>query len=143
MTSLHARLVCVAALLLAAAFPARGQAARWTPVPGAPEVLLDLPSVQFRGALVRAWVKNLPGPLALQAVRAAASGEQALHHRSAVLAQFDCQARTLQILGTIAHDAAGKPLASASLPGRAAPVPREDAIGWVYDALCEGARAIP
>lgn len=140
MGHLRSRLAGLAILLAAASFPALGQGARWSAVPGAPEVLLDLPSVQFRGATVRAWVRNLPGGVPVQPVSA---GTGALHHRTAVLTQFDCQARTLQVLGTLAYDAAGKPLASASLPGRPAPVPPGEAMGWLYDALCEGARAIP
>lgn len=142
MGKLCSRLVGLAALL-ATVLPASGQVARWTPVPGAPEVLLDLPSVQFRGATVRAWVRNLPGAQAMQAVSATGAAGRSGPQRHAVLAQFDCQARTLQVLATTLYDAAGKPLASASVPGRPAPVPREDAIGWVYDALCEGARSVP
>lgn len=115
-------------LLAAAAGPVLAQAPRWTPVPGAPEVLLDLRSVQFRGSMAQGWVKNLPGPLS---------------SRAATLARFDCQARTLQVLGTIGYDAQGKPVTSDSLPGRAMPLPDQESMGWVYDALCEGARSMP
>lgn len=129
MTPLRSRILWLVPLL-AVAWPVLAQGPKWSPVPGAEEVLLDLSSVQFRGATVRAWVKNLPGPLPLR-------------HRTAVLTQFDCQGRTLQVMGTIGYDAAGKPLTSASLPGRPQPVPGDEATGWLYDALCEGARSIP
>lgn len=132
-----------AVLLAAAACPAWAQGTRWSPVPGAPEVLLDLRSVQFRGATVRAWVRNLPAAAGLSALSAMPAGATSAQARSAVLAQFDCQARTLQLLATVAYDAAGQPLGSASVPGRATPVPQEPSVGWVYDALCEGARSIP
>lgn len=115
-------------LIAATACPALALAPRWTPVPGAPEVLIDLRSVQFRGSVAQGWVKNLPGPLP---------------SRSATLARFDCQARTLQVMGTIGYDAQGKPMTSSSLPGRPGPLPDHEAMGWVYDALCEGARSMP
>lgn len=115
-------------LIAAGAFPALAQAPRWAPVPGAPEVLIDLRSVQFRGSTAQGWVKNLPGPWP---------------SRSATLARFDCQARTLQVMASIGYDAQGRPVTSASLLGRPGPLPEDEAMGWVYDALCEGARSLP
>jgi len=114
-------------------------AARWQPVPGAPEVDVDLRSLYHQRPRVVAWVR-WPGRAPL-ATGLAAPGQQLLRiYRTAMRAEFDCALRTVRVLAANAYDSGGQVLYMSSLPGAAQPVPGGD-MAWTYDAVCEAARA--
>lgn len=110
-------------------------AATWQPVPGAPEVAVDLDSLQSQRQRVLAWVR-WPGraPLPVEGLSAPTGGPRV--YRSAQWTEFDCQRRTVRALATNAWDNAGRPVYMATVPGVAQPLPAGD-LAWTWDALCE------
>jgi hypothetical protein len=127
---------CLACALLGFA-PVAARAADWRPVPGAPEVGIDLASWQQERSRVVVWVRwagRAPfaqDPAAPRPLRV---------HRTAVLAEFDCARRTVRALATSAHDSAGVPVFMSSLPQPSRPALGGE-LGWTYDAVCDAARA--
>jgi len=125
-------------LLLAAlvAVPA-ARASAWRPVPGAPDLEIDLASLQQERTRAVAWVRwwgrpgLVPELAALPRLRV---------HRTAVRVEFDCAGRTLRPLAAHAYDGRGTPVFMSSVPGRPQAV-RGDDLGWTYDAVCETLRA--
>jgi len=113
-------------------------AASWWPVPGAPELALDLGSLRQEHARVTVWVRWWGWPVAVVALQPQVTRPPRAT-RSVVLAEFDCAHRTLRALATHAYDAAGTPILMSSVPGPWLPVQGEE-LGWTYDAVCEMAR---
>lgn len=118
---------------------AAAQAASWTAVPGAPDVAIDLASLQLERSRVTVWVRWWGRP--------ADAPELALHrigpvriNRSALRTEFDCGKRTMRTLATHAYDGAGSPVFMSSVPGPVRPVEGQE-LEWTYDAVCEAARA--
>lgn len=114
-------------------------AGSWTAVPGAPEVAIDLDSLQLERTRVTVWVRWWGRP--------AIAPELAVHrmgpvrvNRSALRTEFDCGNRTMRTLATHAYDGAGSPVFMSSVPGPVRPVEGGE-LGWTYDAVCEAARA--
>lgn len=111
-------------------------AADWQPVPGAPDLQVDVRSLQQERTRVLAWLRwwgrsaLLPAPVAARSPRV---------QRSTVLTEFDCSRRTLRALAANAYDSDGGAVFMSSAPGPVLPVPDGD-LGWAYDALCEAAR---
>lgn len=127
------------ALLLAAAALAGAAAARagtWRPVPGAPDVEVDLASLQQQRTRALAWVRWW-GRSAL--VPELAAAPRLRIHRTAVLVEFDCAGRTLRGLAAHGYDGNGTPVFMSSVPGPVRPV-RGQELEWTYDAVCEAAR---
>ena len=108
-----------------------GSGPHWLPVPGAPDLQLDLASVQQQHNLVSTWVRS-PGRSAL----IGAEVRLPRVSRTVVLAQFDCAARTVRALAANAYDGAGRAVYLSSLPQPARRIDDAD-LGWTYDALCE------
>lgn len=111
-------------------------AATWTPVPGAPEVEIDLASLQPQRTGATAWLRWWGRPA--MAPELAPKGLRI--HRSALHTEFDCQRRTVRVLATNGYDGGGVPVLMSSVPGPVLPV-REGDLAWAYDAVCEAARA--
>jgi hypothetical protein len=114
-------------------------AAAWQPVPGAPEVEVDLASLQQERTLVRAWVRWW-GRSALVPELTAHGPRAPRVQRTAARTEFDCSRRTMRTLATNAYDGGGAALSMSSTPGPVLPVKGED-MSWTYDAVCEAARA--
>ena len=114
-------------------------AASWRGVPGAPDVEIDLASVQVEQTRVIAWVRWWGRhPLAPELARL---GPQAPRvHRTALRTEFDCARRTVRVLGTNAYDSGGTATFMSSVPGQPQPVNGQE-MGWAYDAMCEAARS--
>lgn len=124
------------ALSLGGSLCLAASAASWTPVPGAPDVEIDLASLQQQRTVVTAWLRWWGRPalvpdLPLKGVRI---------HRSALHSEFDCQRRTVRVLATNGYDGGGAPVLMSSVPGPVLPV-RDGELAWAYDAVCEAARA--
>jgi hypothetical protein len=131
----------LATVLLAStlALPAGAAEAHWLPVPGAPEVEVELAGATSRRELVSAWVRyagsgRMFGALALQQAPRGV-------HRSMLHAEVDCRRRSLRVLAAQGHGSRGDPLFMSSVPGPWMAAGAGDAAGWLHDALCELARA--
>jgi hypothetical protein len=111
---------------------------RWSPLPGAPELAVDLGSLRQEQARVTVWVRWWGWPMAVVALQPQVP-RPARATRSVLLAEFDCAQRTVRSLATHAYDAAGTPVLMSSVPGPLLPLPGEE-LGWTYDAVCEMAR---
>jgi hypothetical protein len=130
-------LLCTAAAacsLLAA--PAHAQ--RWSAVPGAPDVAVDLGSLRQDHARVLLWVRWWGWPATVVALSPQVA-RPARVTRSVLLTEFDCGNRTLRAHAAHAYDAAGTPVLMSSVPGPVLPLQGEE-LGWTYDAVCEMAR---
>ena len=127
-----------AAAVLACAFTAAGHAAEWTPVPGAPDVAIDLGSVQQERARVTVWVRWWGQPALLPELAVHGARPPRIH-RTAQRTEFDCSRRTMRTLAVHAYDGAGSPVFMSSVPGAVRPVAGGE-LGWTYDAVCEAAR---
>lgn len=114
-------------------------AASWTAVPGAPDVAVDLRSLQLDHGRVTVWVRWWGRPAVAPELAAHRLGQVRVH-RSALLTEFDCGRRTLRTLAMHAYDGAGSPVYMSSVPGPVQPVEGAE-LGWTYDAVCEAARA--
>lgn len=108
-------------------------AAGWHPVPGAPEVSVDLATLQQQGQRAAVWVRwwGRSALIVQDAPRA---------HRSTLHLEFDCSARTVRLLAAQGHDAQGRAVYMSSVPGPVLKVEGE-ALAWTYDSVCEAARA--
>ena len=131
----RAALVAVAAFALAQT----ASAAKWQAVPGAPDVEVDLHSLQQEGTRVQAWLRWWGRP-ALVPELAAHGVRLPRVSRTALRAEFDCSRRTLRTVAAHAYDAGGLPVFMSSVPGPLTPVQGPD-LEWAYDAVCEAARA--
>ncbi len=118
-----------------------GAAPEWSAVPGAPEIQVNLGALEQDRHLVTAWVRLSGGSRVLRGAAFEAGGKLPPHHMRQVAVQVDCQRRTLRALGAEAHDVKGRPVYMASVPGQAVPLPTDEGVAWLYDALCEVARA--
>jgi hypothetical protein len=116
-----------------------GLAATWQPVPGAPEVEIDMAALQQEGTRVRAWLRWRGRP-ALVPELAAHGVRLPRVARTALRAEFDCGHRTVRTVAAHAYDGNGVPVFMSSVPGPVAPVRGAD-LEWAYDAVCEAARA--
>lgn len=124
------------AFCLAGGLSLAAGAATWTPVPGAPDVGVDLASLQQQRTVVTAWLRWWGRPALVPDL----VSKGARIHRSALLTEFDCQRRTVRVLATNGYDSGGTPVLMSSVPGPVQPV-REGDLAWAYDAVCEAARA--
>lgn len=113
-------------------------AATWTPVPGAPEVAIDLASLQLERTRVTVWVRWWGRPAVAPELAVQRLGPVRVN-RSALRTEFDCGNRTMRTLATHAYDGAGSPVFMSSVAGPVRPVEGEE-LGWTYDAVCEAAR---
>jgi len=114
-------------------------AASWHPVPGAPDVEVDLASLQQERTHVLAWLRWWGRP-ALVPELAAHGLRLPRVQRTALRTEFDCSRRTVRTLAAHAYDGNGAPVYMASTPGPVLPV-QGDELAWAYDAVCEAARA--
>jgi hypothetical protein len=131
------RLAAAAALALIAFSPA-AMAGTWRAVPGAPEVAIDLDSFRQERTRVLVWVRWWGRPAL--ATEAAPAGRTPRIHRTALLTEFDCSRRTLQVQATHGYDSGGAAVFMSSAKGAVLPVQGEE-MGWTYDAVCEAARS--
>jgi hypothetical protein len=125
MCEMGMRGLAIATLLLAASLSAAAAGLAWRAVPGAPELEVDLASVQVDQGVVSAWVRT-----GLAGTRA----------RAVTHTEFDCRQRTVRTVASQWFGAGGTPLAMSSVPGAARPLGRDEDLAWAYDALCELAR---
>ena len=131
----------IAVMLAAGCLGAQAATALWQPVPGAPEMQVDTGSLEAQGSLVTAWVRLAGSSQVLRGAAFEPGGTLPPHHRRVVEAQVDCHRRTVRTLGSQALDTRGRPVYMATVRGRALPLPADEGLGWLYDALCELARA--
>ena len=129
-------LVRVAAIAICLSAPAE---ASWRPVPGAPDVDIELGSIQVEHPRVVVWARwwgrhALLPELATQGVRPPRI------QRTALRLEFDCSRRTMRVLAANAYASSGAPTFMTSTPEVVRPVAGDD-IGWAYDAACEVARS--
>lgn len=124
-------------LLAGCAVPAAA-AGTWRAVPGAPEVEIDLGSLQQERTRVSAWLRWRGRP-ALVPELTAWSARAPRVHRTVLRSEFDCAHRTWRVLATHTYGGDGAPLSMASVPGPVLPV-RDAELAWAYDAVCEAAR---
>ena len=127
-----------AGLLLALLLAGAGHAAEWRGVPGAPDLQVDVASLQHERTRVAGWLRWWGRPAFVAEL--AAWNARARVHRTTVRTEFDCSGRTMRVLAAHAYDGNGAPLFMSSVPGPAMPI--DDAqLAWAYDAVCEAARA--
>lgn len=115
-------LACAASCTLAAG----SAAASWRPVPGAPEVEIQLGSMQLERTRVVVWLRWW-GRHPLVPEPAVPGARQARVHRTALRTEFDCSQRTTRMLAANAYDGAGAALSMASTAG---PLRRWRAATW-------------
>ncbi|MGE4241169.1 hypothetical protein [Ramlibacter sp.] len=133
------RPLAVCAALCASVLMDAAMAATWRAVPGAPELDMDIASLQADRSRVDVWLRwRGRSPLVTETATFAARSPRI--HRTSVLVEFDCARRVLRTLAASAHDAAGRPVYMSSVPGEPAQI-REEDLAWAYDAACEAARA--
>lgn len=111
---------------------------QWTPVPGAPDLEIDLQSLRPEASGGVAWIRAWgASPLLPELARLPARSRDV--RRSALLTQFDCSRGHIRILAASTYGGDGRPLSMASTAG--AWQPSVDAeFGWAYDAACEALR---
>jgi hypothetical protein len=129
-------------LVLAIASSAGGAwaAPDWRPVPGAPEMDVDVALVQQQANVVTTWVR-IAGASGLAVRLAGAAGARPpAQRRHLLLADFDCAARTIRTQAVVGYDAAGRLLASSSVPGPVVPIPADEVLALAWDAVCDLAR---
>jgi hypothetical protein len=127
----------VCAFLFACALPAG--AAQWLPVPGAPELAVDVASLHQEHAQVTAWIRWW-GRAASVPELAAWNGSAPRVHRTLVRTVFDCRRHTVRVLAAHAYDGQGAPVFMSSVPGPEQPL-QDPELSWAYDAVCEAARS--
>jgi hypothetical protein len=120
------------------AFQQPAMAERWSAVPGAPELAVDLGSLRQEHARVTVWVRWWGWPATVVALSPQLARPPRVT-RSVVLTEFDCTGRTLRAMAAHAYDASGTPVLMSSIPGPLLPLQGEE-LGWTYDAVCEMAR---
>jgi hypothetical protein len=127
-------------LVAACSAAAAAVAPAWRPVPGAPDLDVDVGLVQQQGNVVTTWVRAV-GASGLAARLAGTGGVRApAQRRQVLLADFDCAARTLRVQAAVGYDMAGRLLASSSVPGPLVAIPGDDDFALAWDAVCELAR---
>jgi hypothetical protein len=130
------------ALVLVLAFAAGEAVAApdWRPVPGAPDMDVDVNLVQQQGNVVTTWVRTV-GTTGLAARLSSLGGARPpAQRRHLLLADFDCAARTIRTQAAVGYDAAGRLLASSSVPGPVVPIPADEDLALAWDAICDLAR---
>ena len=127
----------LAASLLACGLPAG--AAQWLAVPGAPDLAIDIASLQQEHAQVAAWIRWWGRPAFVPEL-AAWDPQPTRVHRTLLRTVFDCNRRTLRVLAASAYDSQGRPVFMSSVPTSEQPVHDAD-LAWAYDAVCEAARS--
>ncbi len=120
---------------------AQAQAPGWLAVPGAAELQVHAGSLDQHNGLVRAQVRLAGSTSLMRGSAFEPVGRLPAHHRRVVALQFDCARRTVQLLGTQAFDARDRPIAMDATPGPVVALPGDESAGWLYDAVCELARA--
>lgn len=135
MDALRSFTLCLpaACALAASAAPA------WHAVPGAPDLAIDLASVQQERTRVSAWLRWWGRPAFVPEL-AAWNARAPRVQRTLLRTEFDCSRRTWRVLAAHAYGSDGTPLSMSSMPGPALPV-QEAELAWAYDAVCEAARA--
>ncbi|TWO70639.1 hypothetical protein FN976_13855 [Caenimonas sedimenti] len=128
--------MAAAALCLGATVAAQ---AAWRPVPGAPDLDIELGSMQAEHSLVAVWVRSW-GRHALLPDLATHGARPPRIQRTALRLEFDCSRRTMRVLAANAYATTGAPAFMTSTPGPVLPVTGDD-LGWAYDAVCEAARS--
>ena len=128
-------------LVLATAMATAGaaHAAAWTAVPGAPEVAIDLASLQIERSRATVWVRWWGRPAAAPELAVQRLAAVRIN-RSALRTEFDCAHRTMRTLAMHAYGSGGAPVYMSSVPGPVRPVEGQE-LEWTYDAVCEAARA--
>ncbi|MBA2964426.1 MULTISPECIES: hypothetical protein [Ramlibacter] len=127
-------------LALACSGGAASAAPDWRPVPGAPDLDVDVAFVQQQGSVVTTWVRSA-GTTGLAARLAGQGGiRPPAQRRQVLLADFDCATRTIRAQAAVGYDAAGRLLASSSVPGPLVPIPGDEDLALAWDAVCELAR---
>src|SRR4051812_1379589 len=112
----------------------------WRPVPGATGMDVDVALVQQQGNVVTTWVRAV-GTAGLTAKLASVGGlRPPAQRRHVLLAEFDCAARTIRAQAVVGYDAAGRLLASSSVPGPVMPIPGDEDLALAWDAVCDLAR---
>ena len=129
---------CFLLCLLAGATVTAAAGAAWHGVPGAPELEIDLGSMQQERTRVRAWLRWRGRPALLPELAAWNAGAPRVH-RTVLRTEFDCARRTWRSLATHAYGSEGAALYMSSVPGPVLPV-RDAELAWAYDAVCEAAR---
>jgi hypothetical protein len=130
------------ALVLVLACTAGAASARpdWRPVPGATDMDVDVALVQQQGNVVTTWVRAV-GTSGLAARLAGVGGVRPpAQRRHVLLADFDCAGRTIRAQAAVGYDAAGRLLASSSVPGPVVPIPGDEDLALAWDAVCDLAR---
>jgi hypothetical protein len=127
-----------AALVAFLALAPDAMAANWRAVPGAPDVAIDLDSFRHERTRVLVWVRWWGRP-ALAGETAPASPAPRIH-RTALLTEFDCGRRTVQVQATQGYDGRGTAVFMSTARGAVLPVQGQE-LEWTYDAVCEAARA--
>ncbi|MBC5783811.1 hypothetical protein H8N03_12720 [Ramlibacter sp. USB13] len=130
---------CLAPAVLAVLVAGAAHAADWRAVPGAPDLQVDVASLQQERTRVTAWLRWWGRPAWVPEL-ASWNARGARIHRTALRTEFDCSRRTLRVLAAHAYDGSGAPLLMSSVPGPVLPV-QEAELAWAYDAVCEAARA--
>jgi hypothetical protein len=120
------------------AFASCAMAATWRAVPGAPDVSIDLESLRHERTRVVVWVRWWGRPELAGEVGPA--GRSPRIHRTALLTEFDCARRTLQVQATHGYDGGGTAVFMSTARGAVLPVQGQE-LEWTYDAVCEAARA--
>jgi hypothetical protein len=133
------QLAWVAATASCLVASAAAQAAVWRPVPGAPDVEIELGSLQMEHSRVLIWVRWW-GRHALLPAFATQGARPPRIQRTALRLEFDCGRRTMRVLAANAYATAGAPSFMTSTPGAVVPVAGDDLV-WTYDAVCEAARS--
>lgn len=117
-------------------------ATQWHAVPGAPDIAIDLASLETQAGAARVWVRLVGSGRQLGVLRPEVPGRSGAQvHRVVAHAQFDCRQRRLRILQAQGYLGNGTPAFMSSVPSAEAPVPADDSLAWTYDAVCEVARA--
>jgi hypothetical protein len=114
-------------------------AAQWRAVPGAPELEIDVTSLQQERTRVSAWLRWWGRP-ALVPELAALGPRSPRVVRTATQLEFDCGQRTARTLAVHAYGSSGAPVFMSGIAGPPTPV-RDADLAWAYDAVCEAARS--
>ena len=125
----------------AMAFGAQARTPDWLAVPGAAELQVHAGSLDQHNGLVTARVRLAGSTRLMRGAAFEPVGRLGAHHRRVVSLQFDCMRRTVRLLDTQTFDARDRPLSMDATPGPVVPLPGDESAGWLYDAVCELARA--
>jgi hypothetical protein len=133
------RAPAIATSLVLACAVLQARAADWQPVPGAPDIAVDLASMETRGATVTVWVRGLP--LTTVSRMAASLPVGVKWHRTLARLQLDCRSRGASVQAVLGYDGAGRLVHSSSVPSARAALPADGELGALFDAACELARS--